>query len=119
MLTLVDTSVWVDHFRYGSDRLETLLLEDRVLCHPFVIGELACGNLSNRGQLLTLLSALPACPVVEHAEALHFMEHHRLYGQGLGWVDLHLLASAVVGKCRLWTVDVPLRKATTLLGIAG
>ena len=119
MMTLVDTSVWVDHLRHASDRLSSLLQEEQVLCHPFIIGELACGNLVNRGQLLRLLGALPICPVADQAEALHFMESHNLSGQGLGWIDIHLLASALLGQCQLWTHDAPLRKAATRLGIAG
>lgn len=118
-MTLVDTSVWVDHLRHASDRLSSLLQEEQVLCHPFIIGELACGNLANRVQLLSLLAALPASPVVEHGEALHFIESHELHGQGLGWIDIHLLASALLGRCQLWTHDAPLRKAASRLGIAG
>lgn len=116
-MMLVDTSVWVNHLRQASDRLSSLLQQEQILCHPLIIGELACGNLANRVQLLTLLAALPACPLIEHAEALHFLESHELYGQGLGWIDIHLLASALLGRCQLWTNDTPLRRAASRLGI--
>jgi predicted nucleic acid-binding protein len=116
---LVDTSVWVEHLRAGSPRLEALLHDEQVLCHPFVVGELACGNLRRRGQILELLAALPEARRAEHHEVLHLLDSARLYGRGLGWVDLHLLASALISGCALWTLDRPLQKATTTMAIAG
>lgn len=89
----------------GNERLKSLLQEDQVLCHPFVIGELACGNLHNRNEFLHLLEALPGVPIADHTEVLHLIDAHRLYGQGLGWVDAHLLASALLTGCELWTSD--------------
>jgi predicted nucleic acid-binding protein len=114
---LVDTSVWVGHLRTGDTRLRRLLNEGQVLCHPFVIGELSCGHLRNRGELVALLRALPEANVVEHEEALVFVEHHRLGGAGIGWVDVHLLASAVLARASLWTLDLPLVRAAHRLGI--
>ena len=104
-MILVDTSVWIDHLRRGNERLKSLLHDDQVLCHPFVIGELACGNLHNRNEVLYLLEALPGVPVADHTEVLHLIDAHRLYGQGLGWIDAHLLASALLTGCELWTSD--------------
>ena len=98
-MILVDTSVWIDHLRRGNERLKSLLHDDQVLCHPFVIGELACGNLHNRNEVLYLLEALPGVPVADHTEVLHLIDAHRLYGQGLGWIDAHLLASALLTGC--------------------
>ena len=104
-MTLVDTSVWIDHLRRGNDRLSGLLDEARVLCHPFIIGELACGNLAERGRVLRLLDALPGVALAEHEEVLALVRTHRLHGQGLGWIDMHLLASTLLAGCPLWTLD--------------
>lgn len=104
-MVLVDTSVWVAHFRNGLPALQHLLLDGRVHSHPFVIGELACGHLKNRREILSLLSTLSQTPMAEHHEVLHFIENHRLMGVGLGWIDVHLLASATLGHIPLWTLD--------------
>jgi predicted nucleic acid-binding protein len=117
-MILVDTSVWVSHLRHGSERLHTLLHDEQVLCHPFVVGELACGTLRNRQEILALLRALPQAPVAESEEALRFVEGRHLYGHGLGWVDVNLLASALLGKCRLWTIDKLLRDVAASLLIS-
>jgi predicted nucleic acid-binding protein len=108
---LVDTSVWVAHFRVGNARLGRLLEEGHVACHPFVIGELACGTLRDRATVLGLLQRLPEVPVASHAEAMSLVERHRLAGSGLGWRDVHLLASTLLGHARLWSLDRPLRDA--------
>jgi hypothetical protein len=110
---LVDTSVWVDHFRTGNTRLAQLLEATEVLSHPFVTGELACGTLHARREILELLEHLPAAHLVSHAEALHFLEAHALQGRGLGWVDVHLLAAAAVSHASLWTLDRRLAKAAS------
>lgn len=110
-MILVDTSVWVDHFRRGNRRLVEALEEDRVVCHPFVIGELACGQLQRRREILSLLEALPQARELRHAEALAFLEAHRLQGAGLGWIDVHLVASARLSHVRLWTLDLKLQRA--------
>lgn len=116
-MTLVDTSVWVDHFRYGVERLRTLLERGEALCHPFVIGELASGSIANRVEVLSLLKALPESMIAHHDEAMHFLQERRLYGQGMGWIDVHLLASASLGKSKLWTKDRALKRAAEKLGI--
>jgi predicted nucleic acid-binding protein len=110
-MTLVDSSVWVDHLRNGSARLRALLEAGEVLIHPFVIGELACGNLVRRREVLALLEALPHATEATHAEAIELLDRRRLHARGLGWVDVHLLASALVSNCRLWTLDVRLARA--------
>ncbi|OGQ84689.1 MAG: ribonuclease [Deltaproteobacteria bacterium RIFCSPLOWO2_12_FULL_60_19] len=117
-MILVDTSVWIEHLRAGSDRLKTLLLDEQVLCHPFIVGELACGTLQNRREILSMLRALPEAQLVGHDEVLSFLEGRRLYGHGIGWVDAHLLASTLFTGCALWTLDKPLRTAAAALNVS-
>ena len=104
-VVLADTSVWVDHFRNGNRKLAGLLNNDTIACHPFIIGELACGNLKNRNEILTLLHSLEMINTAENAEVLHFIEKHGLMGKGLGLIDMHLLSSALIGNALLWTLD--------------
>jgi hypothetical protein len=117
-LILVDTSVWVDHLRAGLPRLATLLQEGEVLIHPWVIGELACGNLRNRQQVLELLQGLPAAVVASDAEVLLLIERDQLMGRGIGYVDAHLLASARLSRCRLWSQDRRLATLAQEQGVA-
>lgn len=116
-MILADTSVWVDHFRRGNRRLGQLLVDDEVLCHPFVVGELACGFLTRRAEVISLLETLPKAPVADHAEVLRLIDARRLYGKGLGWIDMHLLASAVLSRTHLWSLDKPLSHAARALGV--
>lgn len=116
-MILVDTSVWVDHLRAGDDGLAVALETGDVLSHPLVIGELACGNLRNRRELLALLGKLPATPVASHAEALAFIEAHALAGRGIGFVDVHLLAAAALASARLWTRDRRLARVASALDL--
>jgi len=102
---LVDTSVWVEHLRRGLPCLATLLQEGKVLIHPWVIGELACGNLRNRRDVLELLQGLPAADVASDSEVLLLIEREQLMGRGIGYVDAHLLTSAKLSHCQLWTQD--------------
>ena len=105
-MILVDTSVWIDHLRSGEPALATALEGGRVMMHPFVLGELACGNLQNRREVLRLLNALPAAPTATDPEALDFIERRALTGRGLGYIDVHLLAStALAADARMWTRD--------------
>ena len=97
--------------------MRALLGGGQVLCHPFVVGELACGNLQERDRIIALLSALPAAQVASHNEVLHLVDTHGLFGRGLGWIDVHLLGSALLSKCGLWTLDKPLADAARGLGI--
>ncbi|HUG21050.1 type II toxin-antitoxin system VapC family toxin [Piscinibacter sp.] len=105
-MILVDTSVWVDHFRRSDARLAALLERGTVVMHSFVIGEIACGSLADRATILELLQDLPAAAVAESDEVLVFTEQHRLHGKGIGYVDVHLLASvALTEGTQLWTRD--------------
>jgi predicted nucleic acid-binding protein len=102
---LVDTSVWIDHLRRGNARLASLLETGKVESHPFVIGELACGNLKRREEIISLIGSLPRALEAEHDEVLSLVESRSLIGSGLGWIDVHLLASALLGHTALWTLD--------------
>lgn len=115
MPTLVDTSVWVDHLRSDSSVLRHLLEQDLVMCPPLVVGELACGNMKHRSEVLASLAVLPTTRTVEYEELLVFIDIHKLFGQGLGWIDVHLLASAVLEQASLWTHDRALRQAAKKL----
>ncbi|MCL4310625.1 MAG: type II toxin-antitoxin system VapC family toxin [Actinobacteria bacterium] len=115
---LVDTSIWVDHLRRGNDRLVELLDNAYVLCHPFIIGELACGNLKKRDEILLLLTALPGSCRAGHDETMLFLESHKLMGRGLGYVDIHLLASAALTNAPLWTLDNKLNEAAARIGLS-
>jgi predicted nucleic acid-binding protein len=115
---LVDTSVWVEHLRHGLPRLATLLQEGEVLIHPWVIGELACGNLRNRSEVLELMQGLPAATVASDAEVLLLIERDRLMGRGIGYVEAQLLASAKLSHCRLWTQDRRLAAVAQGQGLA-
>ena len=105
---LVDTSVWIDHFSRGNASLARQLSEREVWCHSFVVGELACGRLEDRSEILGLLSALPHAPLAGHDEVMAFVESNRLAGTGIGWIDAHLLAAARLANVGLWTLDRPL-----------
>ncbi|RPJ14646.1 MAG: type II toxin-antitoxin system VapC family toxin [Deltaproteobacteria bacterium] len=117
-MVLVDTSVWIEHLRFGHAGLEPLLNAGEVICHPFVIGELACGTLKNRKTILSLLKALPSAVEADHAEVMDFLEKNLLMGRGLGLIDVHLIASALLSGVQLWTLDKKLRQASSKLGIA-
>jgi len=116
-MLLVDTSVWVRHLREGDPGLEKLLNDGEVMCHPYIIGELACGNLKNRNQVLFLLQLLPSATLASHEEILQFIEANQLMGKGLGYVDVHLSASAVLTGVQMWTYDRRLNKTNEALGI--
>ncbi len=116
-MVLVDTSIWISHFRKGNTHLKELLDDESVVCHPFIIGELACGSLKNRKEILSLLKDLPQAQTAESDEILQFIENKRLFGTGLGLVDVHLLASALLTKMLLWTADKPLQTAADKLNI--
>ncbi len=90
--------------------MQQLLIDQEVLMHPFVLGEIACGNLQHRSAILTELSELPSAVVAENYEVLRLVEQHRLFGKGIGWIDAHLLTSALLTHCRLWSDDVRLHE---------
>ena len=116
-MTLVDTSVWVAHFRNGNSPLAELLNEALVLVHPFVVGELACGNLKNRARALSDLEALPSAVSATHEEVMRLLEDRELWGLGVGWIDAHLLASALLSSCQFWTLDKGLVRAGATAGV--
>ncbi|MCI5211517.1 MAG: type II toxin-antitoxin system VapC family toxin [Candidatus Electrothrix sp. ATG2] len=118
-MILADTSVWIDHLRKADDVLISLLNSTQIAIHPFIIGELACGNLKNRTELLALLKKLPAVQPAQQEEVLYFIEHNRLMGRGIGFIDAHLLASlALSSHSLLWTRDKRLALAAEQLGMA-
>ena len=118
-MILADTSVWIEHLRRGNVNLASSLDAEQVLMHPFVLGELACGNMRNRAELLELFGRLPMAMTATDVEMLDFIERHRLMGQGIGYVDVHLLASTVLTRgARLWTRDRRLAAVAHRLGLA-
>lgn len=118
-MILVDSSVWMDHLRRTDAELSALLAARVVLVHPFVMGEIACGSLPNRHQVLSELRALPRAPVAPHDEVLGFLDRFALGGRGIGWVDVHLLASTLLaGRALLLTRDKRLRAVAAELGLS-
>ena len=117
-MVLADTSVWVAHLRDGTIGLQGPLNEGDVVCHPFIVGELAGGNLRNRSEILSLLQALPMAVHAEHEEVIRFIESHRLMGKGLGYIDMHLVASTILTKVSLWTLDKKLNEVASKMGVA-
>ena len=118
-MILVDSSVWIDHFKHANAELSALLEARLVMSHPFVIGELACGQLTKRDAVLATVATLPSTPLLPNQEVLGFVERHALMGMGIGWVDVHLLASTILaGGVSLWSRDKRLAAAATLRGVA-
>ncbi len=116
-MVLVDTSVWVNHLRDSDEHLEKLLLNGEVVCHTHVIGELACCNIKNRKEIISLLRSLPMASLIEFEEFLYFIDQNQLNGKGIGFVDIHLLASAQLSQIPLWTEDKRLMKSATELNL--
>lgn len=118
-MILVDTSVWVDHLRQTDAQLASALHDGLVLTHPFVIGELALGNLRNRATILAAMRELPLASVASEDELLHFIDSHALHGAGIGYIDVHLLAAArLMPGSALWTRDKRLLRVSGRLGLA-
>ena len=116
-MILVDTTVWIDHLHRADARLARWLDQQLVLGHPFVQGELAAGHLRDRTEVLALFDRLPRAQVIEHASMLQFLEVSQLAGCGLGWVDLHLIASTCASEAELCTRDKPLARVARSLKI--
>jgi len=117
-MILADTSIWIDHFRHSDPRLESILDNDQIFMHPLVLGELAVGNLSPRAQLLADLKVLPQIDTAMDDEVLRFVEVHKLFGIGIGYIDAHLLVSArLVPDTTIWTRDKRLESAAARLGL--
>jgi predicted nucleic acid-binding protein len=114
---LVDTSLWIAHFRKGVPKLGELLREGLVVAHPFVVGELGCGNLRNRARILADLQALPSTASATQEEVMLLIEDRKLWGLGIGWIDGHLLAASLLSNCKLWTLDRPLLRAAQSAGV--
>lgn len=117
-MILADTSVWINHIHRPRSDLVEELMQGRVLSHPFVIGEMACGRMRDREVVLAALRTLPSAALASHEETLALLEGNRLHGRGLGWMDLHLLASARLSGARLLTDDSALLAAARELGVA-
>jgi predicted nucleic acid-binding protein len=117
-MILADTSVWIDYFREDLPELGERLRRGEVVMHPFVVGELACGIFSKREETLELLQQLRSVTVAEHDEITTFIRAQKLYGRGVGYVDIHLLAAATIERCHLWTLDKRLNAVATNMGIA-
>lgn len=115
-MILADTSIWVEHLRHGTLGLSALLDHGEVVCHPFVVCELACGDIRNRAQVLALLRELPMVPVADDEDVVPFIERHDLMGQGLGLIDIHLLMSTLLSGARLWSIDKKLDEVAWRLG---
>jgi predicted nucleic acid-binding protein len=118
MLVLVDSSVWINHFHSADELLVGLINDDRIVTHPFVIGELASGGLPQRAKVLSFLGKLPGVFVADHDKVMAMVEMQRLHGLGLGWIDLHLLASARLSGARLLSADKTLVNASKKFGVA-
>ncbi|ABM40211.1 type II toxin-antitoxin system VapC family toxin [Polaromonas naphthalenivorans] len=106
MNVLVDTSVWVGHFKQRNERLAALLEDGRVVCHPYVVTEVACGTPPNRRAIIAMLAELESGPLATPDEILELIERRGLYGRGCGFVDMSLLASALLSdQTLIWTLD--------------
>ena len=117
-MILVDTSVWIDHFHHSDEDLKELLLSNQVFIHPFILGKLSCGNISNRNEVLSLLGTLRSNDPVLDEEVFILIEDRKLFGKGLGFIDVHLLASALIHHVPIWTRDKSLLKVATELNIS-
>jgi len=116
-MVLVDTSVWIDHFRSTNSDLVALLAEGQVLTHPCVIGEIACGGHRQRQQILGLLPLLPQAKLAKDSEVLGLIDDYELFGKGIGWIDAHLLSASLLSGAALWTVDKKLARLAHAVGI--
>jgi predicted nucleic acid-binding protein len=114
-MILVDTSIWIDHLNNSNDDLIQLLNSGKVCIHPFIIGELSCGNISNRLEIFSLLKALPRVEPALEEEVFTLIEKKKLFGIGLGFVDVNLLASALIHNVKIWTHDKTLKKVAKKL----
>ena len=116
-MILADSSIWIDHLRSPEQTLVSLLEAEQIVVHPWVTGELACGNLADRENTLELLRSVPQARVVDEDEVLFFIDRHRIAGKGVGYIDMHLLASAALGTLKIWTRDRRLGEVAALLGL--
>ncbi|MDY7030301.1 MAG: PIN domain-containing protein [Thermodesulfobacteriota bacterium] len=117
-MILVDTSVWIKHLRESDKNLIRLLEQGLVACHPFIIGELACESIKNRYEIISLLNDLPSTDMLDHHDIMEFIEYRNIMNKGIGYVDAHLLGSALISETPLWTFDNALKKIANQLSIA-
>ena len=116
-IILVDTSVWINYLREGDPNLSQLLEQGLVACHPFTVGEIACGGIKNRREIINLLNDLPSVVTLDHSDILDFIENRKIMNKGIGYVGIHLLGSALVSDTPLWTFDKALKKIATQFSI--
>lgn len=116
-MILADTSVWIDHLRHGDTELVSLLETGAVCTHPFIIGEILLGSISNRNAIQKMLGELPQVTTASDREVLFFINTHKVYGRGIGWIDTHLLVSAKLSGVRLMTRDKRLSMVARELGV--
>jgi predicted nucleic acid-binding protein len=116
-MILVDSSVWIEHIRSSNSHLVGLLKTNSVAMHPWITGEIACGNLARRATMLALLKALPQIQPADEDEVLFFLDRHRLAGKGIGYIDVHLLAAAAIASIQVWTADKRLARVAAELGL--
>ena len=114
---LVDTSVWIKHLREGDQNLTQLLEQGLVACHPYIIGELACGGIKNRYEIITLLNDLPSTDLLDHSDIMEFIENRKIMNKGIGYIDVHLLGSALVSDTPIWSFDKALSKIAFQLSV--
>ena len=114
---LVDTSVWIKHLREGDQNLTQLLEQGLVACHPFIIGEIACGGIKNRHEIIDLLNDLPSTELLDHPDIMEFIENRKIMNKGIGYIDVHLLGSALVSDTPIWTFDKALSKMAFQLSV--
>ena len=118
-MILIDTSIWIEYLSRGSGAIEDLLKTNKAIIHPFIIGEIACGNLADRAEILSMLNDLPSLPVAAESSVLYFIEQNRLMGLGIGYIDAHLLtATALEPPTRLLTLDKRLKAAADSLNLS-
>jgi predicted nucleic acid-binding protein len=117
-MILVDTSVWIDHFHQSDEDLKELLFSNQVCIHPFILGELSCGNITNRKEVLSLLRTLKSIDLVLDEEVFVLIEERKLFGKGLGFIDIHLLASALIHHVPIWTRDKSLKMVAGQLDVS-
>lgn len=117
ILTLIDTSVWIDHFNSPIERVQRVVDDDSVLCHPLVIAEIACGKMPNRRRVMDYLSSLHQATTPEYTEVMNMIESLELYGRGLAWIDVNLIAAALLSSAHLYTRDKKLLAVASELGL--
>ncbi|THV12306.1 type II toxin-antitoxin system VapC family toxin [Rhizobium rhizophilum] len=116
-MILVDTSIWIDHFRYGDAELRKIITDDRLLCHPYVVGKLALGSLRERDAVIAFLAAQREATIATHTEVMTVIDRHSIFSMGIGYTDAHLLTSTLLDRrASIWTRDKRLAAAAQKVG---